>query len=118
LTRTQASKPASFSAGKTLSGRLKPVEIAEQVAEGVTKFAIGLGEAIGDGVRELNVFGEIDGGNPETQQIGAEFLDDFFGLDDVAERLRHGAAVGIERPTVGDTFAIGRCAFEAHAGEQ
>ncbi len=87
MTRIQASKPASFSPGKRIGGGIKAFHVAEHVAEGVAQFAIGFGETFGNGVGEPNVFGEIDGGDPEAKKIGAIFLDDFFGLDDVAEGL-------------------------------
>ena len=97
-----------FFAGQDAGGRIETIDVAEHVAEGVAEFAIGFGETVGDGVGEANVFGEIDGGDPEAEQICTIFLDDFLGLDDVAERLGHGAAFGVEGPTVGDAFAVGR----------
>jgi hypothetical protein len=73
-----------------VGGRVKAVQIAERVAEGVADLAIGLGEPGEDG--------HPTGGrpprtqpmsHPEAQDFGAVLLDDLLGLDGVAERLRH-----------------------------
>ena len=55
---------------------------------------------------------------PEPDDFRAELLDDFLGLDGVAERLVHGPALAIERPAVERAGSVRRAALEPDADQQ
>ena len=62
-----------------------------------------------DGLADLQVFGIIRRDHPDPQDIGTVLLDHLLGRDDVAQRLRHLAAIAIHDKAVGENRVI-RCA--------
>ena len=60
----------------------------------------------------------IGRGDPHAQDVGAALADDLERIDDIAEALRHLAALAVEREAVGQHRVIGRAAARAAAFEQ
>jgi len=69
-------------------------ERAEQEAEGVAQLAVDLfGEALEQGKAGDDVFAEVDGGDPEADDVSAKLVHDGDGVDEVAEGFAEGAAL-------------------------
>ncbi len=94
------------------------MQIAEQKAEGVAQFFVELGAALHQVLAGSHVFAEIDGCDPEAHDLAAHAVGDIDGIDAVAERLRHGAALLVERPAGGGDVRVGRAAAQRDRGEQ
>ena len=94
-------------------------ERAEEEAEGVAQLAVDfVGEAAEQGEAGDNVFAEVDGGDPEADDVASEGVHDGDGIDEVAEGLAECAALLVERPAVSDYARVRRVAAQGHRGEQ
>ena len=60
----------------------------------------------------------VDGGNPQADDVGAHLVADLVGVDDVAERLGHLAALAVERKALRDDCLVRSVTVGAHRGEQ
>ena len=60
----------------------------------------------------------IDGRNPQTDDVGAHLVADLVGVDDVAERLGHLAALAVEGEALRDDCLVRGVAVGTHRGEQ
>ena len=60
----------------------------------------------------------VDGGNPQTDDVGAHLVADLVGVDDVAERLGHLAALAVEGKALRDDRLVRSMAVGTHRGEQ
>ena len=65
--------------------RIEVTDVAENVASGVADPAVRFGDLLQDMITHPGVIAVILGGDPEAQQFGAEFIDDFFRGDDIAD---------------------------------
>ena len=65
-----------------------------------------------------HVLAVVDHADPQPQHLGAVLVPDLLGLDDVAQALRHLAAVGVHREAVRDHLPVGRRVVRAHADQQ
>ena len=81
------------------------VQVAEQEAEGVAQLAVVVADALHEVFAGGHVFAEVDGGDPEADDLAAEALGDVDGIDAVAEGLGDGAALFVERPAGGGDHA-------------
>ena len=88
-------------------------EIAEHPAHGVAQLAIGVDGGLEDFRADALVVPVVAGGDPHPQDVGAGLLDHVLRRDGVAERLRHLAAVLVEREAVRDDDVEGRAAARA-----
>ena len=91
---------------------------AEHPADRVAQLAIGLDHVLQDFRADALIVGIVGGAHPQPQDVGARLRDHLLRLDGVAERLRHFAAVLIERETVSQHVVIGRAAAGAAAFQQ
>ena len=57
-------------------------------------------------------------GDPQADDVGAHLVADLIGVDHVAERLGHLAALAVEREALRDDRLVGSMAVGAHRGEQ
>ena len=77
-------------------------QAAEEEAEGVAELAVDLfGEALEQGQAGDDVFAEVDGGDPEADDVAAELVHDRYRVDEVAEGFGERAAFFVEGPAVG-----------------
>jgi len=90
---------------------------AQQIANGVAKLAIGVNRGLQDLFADPLVVRIVDQGHPQTQDVGAGFLDDGQGVGRIALGLGHllpllveGEAVGQDRLERG--AATGAAAFQ------
>ena len=60
----------------------------------------------------------VNGSNPQADDVGAHLVADLVGVDDVAERLGHLAALAIEREALRDDRLVRSMAVGTHRGEQ
>ena len=77
---------------------IEVVEVREAIAKRVAQLEVGFGQAGENIGRHDHVLAEIHRGDPQPQDLRAVRLDDFVRVDPGAERLRHGAALGVEHP--------------------
>ena len=96
----------------------KPLQIAEEEAEGVAQLAVDLGAALHEVFAGGHVFAEVDGGDPEADDFAAEAVGDVDGINAVAEGLGHGAALLVEGPAGGGHVRVRRAAAQGDRGEQ
>ena len=94
------------------------VEAAQQVAQGVAQPAIGLGLVLQDLRADALVLGVVGADHPQAQDVGAVLVAHRLRRGDVAQRLRHLAALLVEREAVRQHAVIGRAAARAAALEQ
>ena len=98
--------------------RLEMMQRAEHPADRVAQLAIGLDGVLEDLRADALVVGIVGGADPEPQDIGAGILHHLLRLDGVADRLRHLAAVLVEREAVGQHDVERRAAAGAAAFQQ
>ena len=98
--------------------RREIVEVAEGEAEGVANLAVGVGQPRHGQVRVPHVLPEIHRGDPQAQDFSAVFLPDLLRGDNVAERLGHGPALGVQHPAGGGHLPVGHPVPNAHAHQQ
>ena len=84
----------------SVTGRIKPMKIAERKARGVAQFAITVSDSLEDFLRAAHVLEIIRRRAPEPDDFRARLLDDFFGSDRVTGRLMHRSALRVQRPAV------------------
>src|SRR5882762_8732882 len=89
-------------------------EIAEGEPEGVANLPVGFAELRHDALAHFHVGLILDGTNPEAEQVGAPLLANLDGIERVAKRFGHRAALLVEGPAVRYNAAIGRSI--SHAG--
>ena len=93
-------------------------ERAEQEAEGVAELAVDfVGEAAEQGKAGDDVFAEVDAGDPEADDFGAELAGDFAG-DLAAHGFGEGFAVFVDGPAIGGDRLEGRAVVHADGAEQ
>ena len=104
--------------GHSVAGRVEAVQIAEQKAEGVAQLSVELGAALHQVLAGRHVFAEIDRRDPQAHDFAAHAVGNIDGIDAVAERFRHGAALLIERPAGRGHVRVRRAAAQRHRREQ
>ena len=97
---------------------LEMVQRAEHPADRVAQLAVGLDGVLQDLRTDALVVGIIGRADPQPQNIGAGILHHLLRLDGVAERLRHLAAVLVQREAVRQHHVVGRAAAGAAAFQQ
>ena len=102
------------------TSRLRRVmgERAEHPAQRVAQLAVIVADAFQDFRADALVVGIVDARHPQPQDVGARLLDDVLRKGLVAERLRHLAALLVEREAVRQHDVEGRAAARAAAFEQ
>ena len=98
--------------------RVEVVEVAEEEAEGVAQLAVVVADALHEVFAGGYVFAEVDGGDPETDDLAAEALGDVDGIDAVAERFGEGAALFVEGPAAGRDHLVGGLVADGDRGEE
>ena len=104
--------------GHLLRLRRVAVEAAQKVAQGVAQAAIGLGLVLQDLRADALVLGVVGADHPQAQDVGAVLVAHRLRRGDVAQRLRHLAALLVEREAVRQHAVVGRAAARAAALEQ
>ena len=105
--------------GDTVGLGLKlTLELGEQEAQRVAETAVGIGRTSENLVVDGNVGAGVDRGDPQADDVGAHLVADLVGVDDVAERLGHLAALTVEREALRDDCLVRSMAVGAHRGEQ
>ena len=96
---------------------MEVVQISQRIAERVAQLAVGLDQPADDGVGKAHVFGEVDRGGPQPQQLGPVFVDDL--LDFLRPfRFRQRVPFAVERPAVGGRRPIRSLAAQCHRDQQ
>src|SRR6266481_7079052 len=103
---------------KRIARRIEISEVPEGEAKGIANLAIGFAELGHHALAHFYVGLVFNGADPEADQVRAPLFADFDGVERVAERLGHGAALLVERPAVGDDAAIGRSVADARGNKQ
>ena len=80
---------------------IEALQIAQDVAKRIADLAIALGDALHQLVGGHHVLAEIHRRDPQANDLRAQLVGDLDRIDRVAQRLRHGAALRIERPARG-----------------
>ena len=96
----------------------KPVQRAEQVAEGVAQLAIGIAHTFEDFIADPVIFGEIDAQRPQADNVCAVLLHHLERVDRIAEALGHFHALGVHGEAVGQHRLVRRTAACAAAFQQ
>src|SRR5450432_4901293 len=104
--------------GKCVFFWFKIVKIAYEISEGVTQLGIGLANTIHQVRRYCDVFLEIYGCHPHTDNFRTQVAGDFDRVNTIAERLGRSAALRIERPSVGGYSFIRRLPTRADCAQQ
>ena len=81
-----------------VGGGVEVVEVAEEEAQGVAQLAVVVADALHDVFAGDDILAEVDGGDPETDDLAAETLGDVDRINAVADGLRQGRAVLFEGP--------------------
>ncbi len=97
---------------------IKSIEISKNEAKRVANVAIDSRHPLHDLRRARDIFAKVDRRDPHAHDFATERVRDLDRIDSVAERLRHGAALFVERPSAGCDHAIGSAAFVADGAEQ
>ena len=95
-----------FFAGLVYTRWIEIEKVAKAEAESVANLAVGLAELRHHPLAHLHVCLIFDRSHPEPKQVSAPLFADFGGLDGVAERLGHGAALFVESPAMGDDCSV------------
>ena len=106
-----------MSAGRPRRG-LEVMQRAEHPADRVAQLAVGLDGVLEDFRADALVVGIVGGAHPQPQDVGAGLRHDLLRLDGVADRLRHLAAVLVQREAVGQHDVERRAAAGAAAFQQ
>ena len=94
------------------------LELGEQEAQRVAETTVGIGRTSENLMVDGDVGAGVDGGNPQTDDVGAHLVTDLVGVDDVAERLGHLTALAVEGEALRDDRLVRSVAVGAHRGEQ
>src|SRR6516162_9504664 len=98
--------------------RIEISKAPQNVTECVANLAVTVGHSFHQIVGRGDVLAKIDGSHPQANDLGAELLGHFHWVDSVAERLRHGASLRIQRPSIGGNATVGCSAFCAYSAQQ
>ena len=90
-------------------------EVSEQEAKRVAHLAVGVRHAVEDFVAHAHVCAPVGGERPPPHHVRAVLLDQRQRAHDVAERLVHGPAGGVQHPAVRCHQRERRLALDAHA---
>ena len=94
------------------------LELGEQEAQRVAETTVGIGRTSENLVVDRDVGAGIDRGDPQADDVSAHLVTDLVGVDDVAERLGHLAALAVEREALRDDSLVRSVAVGTHRGEQ
>src|SRR6266849_4725141 len=103
---------------KGVARGIEITKVAEREAKRVADFSVGFAELRHYALAHLYVGLVFDGADPKAEEIGAPLFANFNGVERIAERFGHRAALLVERPAVGDDAAIGRSVAHARGNEQ
>ena len=98
--------------------RIEITQVAEGETKGIANLAIGFAELRHHALAHFYVSLVFDGADPKTEQVRTPLFADFDGVERVAERLGHGAALLVERPAVGNDAAVGCSVANAGGHEE
>ena len=94
------------------------LELGEQEAQRVAETTVGIRRTGENLVVDGNVGAGVDRGDPQANDVSAHLVADLVGVDDVAERLGHLAALTVEREALRDDRLVRSMAVGTHRGEQ
>src|SRR5690554_4762464 len=98
--------------------RIKPGQVAEQEAGGVTDTAVAIGSLAQDVLGYSHLAAVVGGGYPQTQDVSAQFVHHFLGGDHVAHGFGHLVALAVHDETVGQHLLVRGHAIHGDGGFQ
>src|SRR5690554_1549956 len=98
--------------------RIKPGQVAEQEAGGVTDTAVTVGRLAQDVLGYSHLAAVVGGRYPQTQDVGTQFVHHFLGGDHVAHRLGHLVALAVHGEAVGQHLLVRGHAIHGDGGFQ
>ncbi|MNN24720.1 hypothetical protein D3C81_1381610 [compost metagenome] len=101
-----------------VGARLKPVQVGQQEARGVTDAAVRIGGAFQDLVRHGNFTGVVGRSDPQAQDVATQLVHHVLWTDGIADRLGHLAALTVHGEAVGQNFFIRCLAFHRSGDHQ
>ncbi len=97
---------------------VKAVQVAQAVPGSVTELQVVLGKLLEDLLGAADVGVIVRGPGPQTDDVGAKFLDQVSGIHTIAQGLVHSPALAVHGPAVGQDIAEGRAVSESAYGGQ
>ena len=94
--------------------RIEIIKIADQKARGIAHAPVGLDQAIQNFIGDADVFAIVLGGDPQAQNLGAEFFCNILRRDGVAHGLGHFSPLAVQGEAMGEHAGVWR----AVAGRQ
>ena len=101
-----------------LRSRIEVAQVRQQEARGVPDLPIALGDPRHDLLADRHVVAVVHHGNPQAEDVGAVLFDDVLRRDDVADRLRHLAALLVHDEAAGDDPLERRAVLDPAADEE
>ncbi len=92
--------------GNAVCGRVKIVNVAENVTGCIADASIGLGDLLEDCVADTGVVAIVLGGDPEAQNFSTVLLDDFLRGNHITHRLGHRSTLLVEDKTMGQNCFV------------
>src|SRR5690554_763815 len=98
--------------------RIKPGQVAEQEAGGVTDTAVAVCSLAQDVLGYGHLAAVVGGGYPQTQDVGTQFVHHFLGRDHVAHGFGHLVALAVHGEAVGQHLLVRGHAVHGDGGFQ
>ncbi len=93
-------------------------EIAENEARRIADTAIGIHQTAQNFIGNAHILAVFHGADPQADDFGTEFVDEFLRGNDIAHGLGHLAPVAVHHIAVREDGAVGRCLAGAFGHQQ
>ena len=100
--------------GNSIFRRVEVGQVAQEIAEGIADLAVDVGELFQDLRRQADIALVVSRRNPQAEDIGTVFFDDFLGSYGVADGFTHLAAFAVDGKAVGQDRFIRSVAVDGH----
>ena len=107
-----------FVIGNAINGGIKTIQVCQEITRGISDAPVSIGHAFQDLVRDAHLSTVIGGRDPQAQDIRAQGLDDFLGLNGIAQGFGHLSALCIDEEPMGQHFFIRCNPVDADGGQQ
>ena len=97
---------------------IEVIEVAQEVAEGISDFPVYVAHGLDDLVGEAYIALVVHGGNPEAHHVGAVLVNHILGSYYVANRFTHLAAFAVHGEAVGEDCLVGGIAVDGNGAEE
>ncbi len=101
-----------------ISGGIEPVEVPQRKTRRIAQFAIAVCDPLKNLVRAAHVFHVIRRRAPEPQHFSSQLRNNFIRANRVAQRLVHGLALRVERPSMRQNRVVRRAIVNRQAHHQ